>query len=85
MSGDVFLIIEIDGYFHQALIYTSQDYSMMRISEMYIEIKRKIELLNELPRAFCTTYNMTEIESTNETKADIVIDIDTDRIYKPQY
>ncbi|MNI98593.1 hypothetical protein D3C73_1574680 [compost metagenome] len=52
---------------------------------MYLDLKSKIESLTELPIVFCTTYNMTEINRTNETKPDIVIDTDTDRIYKPQY
>ena len=52
---------------------------------MYLELKNEIESITELPKAFCTRYNMTELIRTNETKPDIVIDTDTDRIYKPQY
>ncbi|MNP66204.1 hypothetical protein D3C76_1618840 [compost metagenome] len=79
------MIIEIDGYFYQALLQSTQNYSIRTIKEMYLDLKSKIESLTELPIVFCTTYNMTEINRTNETKPDIVIDTDTDRIYKPQY
>lgn len=79
------MIIEIDGYFYQALLQSTQYYSTSAMKEMYFELKSRIESLSELPKAFCTTYNMIEIIRTNETKPDIVIDTDTDRIYRPHY
>lgn len=79
------MIIEIDGYFYQALLQSSHNYSIRTLKVMYLELKNEIESITELPKAFCTRYNMTELIRTNETKPDIVIDTDTDRIYKPQY
>ena len=79
------MIIELDGYSYQALLQSYQNYSISEMKEMYLELKVKIESLSELPKAFCTTYNMIEINKTIETKPDIVIDTDTDRIYSPQY
>lgn len=55
------------------------------MKQIYLDLKNKIEVIDELPKTLCKDYNMIEITKTIDNKVDIVIDTDTDRIYKPNY
>ncbi|AET61214.1 hypothetical protein HPL003_22450 [Paenibacillus terrae HPL-003] len=79
------MIIEIEGYFNQALLQADDNYSVKEIEQIYLDLKTKIKLIDELPKELCENYNMIEINKTIEKKVDMVIDTDTDRIYKPYY
>lgn len=79
------MIIEVDGYFNQALLQSDVNYSLEEMEQIYLVLKTKIELIDELPKLLCEHYNMLEIDKNIENKVDIVIDTDTDRIYKPNY
>ncbi|WP_348620212.1 hypothetical protein [Paenibacillus polymyxa] len=79
------MIIEIDGYFNSVLLQSDENFSLNEIEGIYLDLKAKIKVIDEIPNRFCKEYNMIEIDKAIKNKADIVIDTDTDRIYKPVY
>ncbi|MGG4108382.1 hypothetical protein AAXB25_31275 [Paenibacillus lautus] len=79
------MIIEVDGYFKQAILHTKENYSLEEIEQIYLDLKTKVELIDEIPKLLCKDYNMIEIDKNIVNKVDIVIDTDTDRTYKPYY
>ncbi|WP_031461878.1 hypothetical protein [Paenibacillus polymyxa] len=79
------MIIEIEGYFNQTVLQADENYSLKEIEKIYLDIKNKIQIIDKLPKELCKYYNMIEVNKNKEIKVDIVIDTDTDRIYKPYY
>ncbi|MEB4782777.1 hypothetical protein ACT3XG_17270 [Paenibacillus polymyxa] len=60
-------------------------YSLKEIEKIYLDIKNKIQIIDKLPKELCKYYNMIEVNKNKEIKVDMVIDTDTDRLYKPYY
>ncbi|AHM67175.1 hypothetical protein LK13_04890 [Paenibacillus polymyxa] len=79
------MIIEIEGYFNQTVLQADENYSLKEIEKIYLDIKNKIQIIDKLPKELCKYYNMIEVNKNKEIKVDMVIDTDTDRIYKPYY
>lgn len=79
------MIIEIDGYFAQAYLKADRDYSLDELSSLYARLSSKAASVHDLAIMFCETSRMIPIEGTSELKPDVVMDTDTDRIYKPRY
>ncbi|QDY83493.1 hypothetical protein FQU75_08740 [Paenibacillus polymyxa] len=79
------MIIEIEGYFNQTVLQADENYSLEEIEKISLDLKNKIQIIDKLPRELCKYYNMIEVNKNKEIKVDMVIDTDTDRIYKPYY
>lgn len=78
------MIIEIDGFFHQALLI-GKACSKRQLCQKYRQAKDLTYNLKELPNVFCKLYNFEQIPYDANLKVDFVIDTDTDRIYSPSY
>jgi len=79
------MLIEIDGYFNQTVLSTEEDLSEREIREFYEQLKNEGISWVELSELFCNRFNMKIEEKIDGIRIDIVIDTDTDRIYKPYY
>jgi hypothetical protein len=78
------LIIEIDGYFHQALL-TGKKCSKNLLKQKYLQAKELTYEIRDFPNVFCRLNNFEHILNDSEIEVDFVIDTDTDRIYTPVY
>ncbi len=76
------LIIEIDGYFHQALV-TGKKCSKHQLNYKYLLAKELTYEIRDFPNLFCRLHNFECIPYDSEIEVDFVID--TDRIYRPPY
>lgn len=79
------MIIEIDGYFLRTILRSDKELSKDEIKNIYEDLRRKGTSCKQLPETFCRLYNMEIQEEIEGLRINIVIDTDTDRIYKPQY
>lgn len=79
------MIVEIDGYFDRTLLYSKKDFSERELRKIYDQLKNEGISWRELPNTLCEKYNMKKAEIVEGIKIDIVMDTDTDRIYKPHY
>lgn len=78
------MIIEIDGYFLRTILRSDKEFSKGDLINMYDDLKNNISR-KQLPETLCRLYSMEKQEEMEGLRIDIVIDTDTDRIYKPQY
>ncbi len=78
------MIIEIDGYFHQALL-TGKKCSKIQLRQKYLQAKELTYEIRDFPNVFCRLHNFEQILYDTEIEVDFVIDTDTDRIYTPSY
>ena len=78
------LIIEIDGYFHQALV-TGKTCSKQQLNDKYVLAKELTYEISDFPNVFCRLHHFERIPYDSEMAVDFVIDTDTDRIYRPTY
>lgn len=79
------MIIEIDGYFLSTILCSDKEFSKGDLINMYDDLKNKGIPRKQLPETLCRLYSMEKKEEIEGLRIDIVIDTDTDRIYKPQY
>lgn len=82
-SGDI-MIIKIEGYFFQNLI-TGPLCTQEELYQKYIEAKMLSLNIRDLPDIFCRLHNFDRLRFEDDTEVVIVIDTDTDRIYRPIY
>ena len=78
------MIIEIDGYFNQAIL-TGRKCSKQQLKQMYLQAKELTLDTGNLPSIFCRLHNFEQVSYSEDIKVDFVIDTDTDRIYLPLY
>lgn len=78
------MIIEIDGFFNQALL-TGRKCTKQQLKEMYIQAKELSFDSSDLPNIFCRLHNFEQIPYSDDIEVDFVLDTDTDRIYSPFY
>lgn len=78
------MIIEIDGYFHSALI-TGKKCTKEQLRKKYFQTKKHSANMNNFPELFCRMHHFDQIPFDSEIEAEFVIDTDTDRIYQPSY
>lgn len=78
------IIIEIDGYFNQAIL-TGRKCSKQHLKQMYLQTKELTLDTRNLPTIFCEFHKFEQIPYSKDIKVDYVIDTDTDRIYSPSY
>ncbi|MFC6039538.1 hypothetical protein ACFPYN_08885 [Paenisporosarcina macmurdoensis] len=78
------MIIEIDGYLHQALL-TGKKCTKKQLKQKYLEAKELTYEISDIPNVFCRLHNFEHILFDSKIKVDFVIDTDTDRIYTPSY
>lgn len=78
------MIIEIEGYFNQAIL-TGRKCSKQQLKQMYIQAKELTLDTGNLPNLFCRLHNFEQVPYSKDIKVDFVIDADTDRIYSPSY
>ena len=78
------MIIEIDGYFNQAIL-TGRKCSKQQLKQMYLQAKELTLDTGNLPSIFCRLHNFGQVSYSEDIKVDFVIDTDTDRIYSPSY
>ncbi len=85
MKGNTRMLVEIDGYFYRMLIFSEKDLSEREMRKIYDQLMNEGIPFRELPDTPCKRYNMKKVRILEGIRIDIVIDKDTDRIYKPQY
>ncbi|MFJ8087796.1 hypothetical protein ACIQ7N_06280 [Lysinibacillus sp. NPDC095746] len=78
------LIIEIDGYFHQALVI-GKKCSKQQLNYKYLLAKELTDEIRDFPKLFCRLHNFELIPYDSEIEVDFVIDTDTDRIHRSSY
>ncbi|WP_075617212.1 hypothetical protein [Paenisporosarcina indica] len=78
------MIIEIDGYFHQALL-TGKKCSKKQLRQKYLQAKVLTYETRDFLDVFCRIHNFDQVIYDNEIEVEFVIDTDTDRIYTPSY
>ena len=78
------MIIEMDGYFNQAIL-TGRKCSKQQLKQMYLQAKKLTLDTGNLPNIFCRLYSFEQVPYSEDMKVDFVIDSDTDRIYSPSY
>ncbi|WP_082687120.1 hypothetical protein [Bacillus sp. FJAT-27445] len=78
------MIIEVDGYFHQALL-TGKKCSKKELKQKYLQAKALTTDIKELGNVFSLLHNFEQLPYDSEIQIDFVIDTDTDRIYSPSY
>jgi hypothetical protein len=80
------LIIEIDGYFDNVLII-GKTCSILELRKKYETAKTHCTNINEFIDIFCRMFQFERLPSSHEidVRSDVVIDIDTDRIYAPRH
>ena len=78
------MIIEIDGYFNQAIL-TGRRCSKQQLKQMYLQAKELTCDTGNLPKIFCRLHNFEQVSYSEDIEVDFVIDTDTDRIYSPSY
>jgi hypothetical protein len=78
------MIIEIEGYFHQALL-KGEKCTKQKLKQMYLEVKELPIEITDLPNIFCRLHGFEQIPYDKDIVVEFVIDIDTDRIYTPSY
>lgn len=79
------MIVEIDGYFDRTLLLSEKDLSEGKLREIYDQLKSEGISWRELPDILCKRYNMKKDEKLESVIIDIVIDTDTEQIYRPHY
>ena len=78
------MIIEMDGYFNQAILI-GRECSKQQLKQMYLQAKKLTLDTGNLPNIFCRLHNFEQVPHSEDIKVDFVIDLDTDRIYSPSY
>ncbi|KQL39359.1 hypothetical protein AN960_10405 [Bacillus sp. FJAT-25509] len=78
------MIVEIDGYFTQALL-TGRKCSKKELKQKYLQALSIINDIRELPDVFCRLFRFEQFPFNDEIEIDFVIDTDTDYIYSPNY
>ncbi|MCD1260733.1 hypothetical protein B5M42_018180 [Paenibacillus athensensis] len=79
------MLIEIDGYFKQAWLQTTAAYTVAELRALYDDFQEnKGSLSLELDVWLCREHGMSMLKNPSGN-ADIIIDTDTDRIYKPKW
>lgn len=78
------MLIRIDGYPHDVLL-SGGKYAVRQLRERYQLAKRTCENSADLPYVFARLCQLEIIIGNEEVEGDIVIDTDTDRIYRPSY
>lgn len=79
-----FIIIEIDGFFNQALL-TGRKCSKKQLKQMYLQAKELTFDPSNFPNVFGRLHNFEQVPYSEDIKVDFVLDTDTDRIYSPSY
>lgn len=74
------MIIEIDGYYHQALL-TGKKCSKQQLKQKYLQTKKLTYDIKDLPNVFCRLHNFEQLPYDVDVEVEFVIDTDTDRIY----
>lgn len=78
------MIIEIDGYFHKALL-TGKKCTKQKLKQMYLEVKELPIDIIDLPNVFSRLHGFEQIPYDKDLVVNFVIDSDTDRINTPSY
>lgn len=78
------MIIEIDGFFNQALL-TGRKCSKQQLKQMYFQAKKLTFDSSDFSNVFCRLHNFEQIPYSEDIKVDFILDTDTDRIYSPSY
>jgi len=79
------LIIELDGYFLHKYLLSNSDLEISELERVFGQITVRGERPEGIYEYLCKEYGMKEIEKINDRRIDIVIDLDTFKIYKPIY
>lgn len=78
------MIVEIDGYFTQALL-TGKKCSKKELKQKYLQALSMVNNIRNLPDVFCRLHRFEQLPFDDEIEVDFVIDTDTDYIYSPNY
>jgi len=78
------MIVEIDGYFTQALL-TGRKCSKKELKQKYLQALSMVNNIRDLPDVFCRLHHFEQLPFDDEIEVDFVIDTDTDYIYSPNY
>ncbi len=78
------MIVEIDGYFTQALL-TGRKCSKKELKQKYLQALSMVNDIRNLPDVFCRLHRFEQLPFDDEIEIDFVIDTDTDYIYSPTY
>lgn len=85
-ASSVVVIIEMNGFFAKAILIGKRctqkelKQKFFQALDMMID-ENQIEII----QVFCRLHHFEPIAYSKDTEADFVIDLDTDRIYKPWY
>ncbi|XRG80750.1 hypothetical protein V5E38_10795 [Rossellomorea sp. GAMAL-10_SWC] len=78
------MIVEIDGYFTQALL-TGRKCSKKELKQKYLQALSMVNDIRNLPDVFCRLHRFEQLPFDDEIEIDFVIDTDIDYIYSPTY
>lgn len=78
------MIIEIDGYFNQALL-TGKKCSKQQLRQMYRQADQLTSESRDFVNVFCRLHNFDQLPYSEDIEVDFVLDTDTGRIYSPSY
>ncbi|MFF2879205.1 hypothetical protein ACFVR2_23220 [Gottfriedia sp. NPDC057991] len=78
------MIVEIDGYFTQALL-TGRKCSKKELKQKYLRALSIVNDIRDLPDVFCRLFRFEQLPFNDKIEVDFVIDTDTDYIYSPNY
>ncbi|WP_129692225.1 hypothetical protein [Gottfriedia acidiceleris] len=78
------MIVEIDGYFTQALL-TGRKCTKKVLKQKYLQALSMVNNIRDLPDVFCRLHRFEQLPFDDEIEVDFVIDTDTDYIYSPNY
>jgi hypothetical protein len=80
----MFMVIYVDGYYRGVALETGAFISRDELSTIYLNFI-KDNKREAFPELLCEKFGFRFIESKGDRQYDLVIDTDTDRIYKPTY
>jgi len=80
------VIVEIDGYYENVLLI-GKPYSISELRNQLVIIKGHCITMNEFADVFCRLFQYERLSSTSkeDIRPDIVIDTETDLVYKIRY
>ncbi|MEG0260340.1 MAG: hypothetical protein RR651_10745 [Lysinibacillus sp.] len=78
------MIVEFDGYDKQELVF-GKSHSIEELRMMYFSIRLVGLSEGNLVDLFCRKFSFEAYPYDSKIQVDMVIDTDTDRIYRPRY
>ncbi|TWT09386.1 hypothetical protein FQV28_06210 [Planomicrobium sp. CPCC 101079] len=78
------MILEIDGFFNQALL-TGKKNSKQQLKQMYNEAEKLTSEPGDFSNVFCRLHKFEQLSYSKDIEVDFVLDTDTGRIYSPSY